>query len=165
MRHYIRPIDDRERIAAKKDGFDVLFVVLDACRADKLSAYGFKKETAPGIEALARDPDATLFRRHYANATWTKPSTASLFSGMFAHEHGMFKLWREKQDGSTVYRFSNQVLSDEMETMAEMFAEKGYYTFADDQRGPTRPRSLVTAQGFDEYVAPRAAARGPDVGN
>ena len=151
LRHYFRPIDDRERIAVKKDGFDVLFVVLDACRAHKLSAYGFKKETAPGIEALARDPDATLFRRHYANATWTKPSTTSLFTGMFAHDHGMFKSWRGKQDGRTVYRFSNQVLSDESETMAEMFAEEGYYTFATTY-GAVLVREFGFAQGFDEFL-------------
>ncbi|MGH6899169.1 MAG: sulfatase [Geminicoccaceae bacterium] len=151
--HYIRPIDGRERIAAQKDSFDVLFMVLDACRADKLSAYGFERETAPGIEALARDPDATLFRRHYANATWTKPSTASLFTGMFVHEHGMFKPWRPTQDDNTGRSFATQMLSDEIETMAEMFAEEGYYTFA-ATGGHHIDRQFGFAQGFDEYVVP-----------
>jgi hypothetical protein len=40
--HYVRPVDGRERVAAKIDGFDVLLLVLDACRPDKFSAYGFE---------------------------------------------------------------------------------------------------------------------------
>jgi arylsulfatase A-like enzyme len=144
----IREVQSGERVASKRDGFDVLFLVLDACRPDKLSAYGFERDTAPTIEALARDPDATLFRRHYANANWTKPSTASLFTGMFVHEHGVFKSWRPT-DG-TGRRFATQVLSDKMETMAEMFSAEGYYTFAVAQSHHL-DRQFGFAQGFDEY--------------
>jgi arylsulfatase A-like enzyme len=149
---YLRPIDDRDRTAAKKDGFDVLVMVLDACRADKLPAYGFPRETAPAIDALARDPDATVFRRHYANATWTKPSTASLFTGLFPHEHGAFKAWRPGDGDQTGRSFVAQVLSDEAETMGEMFADEGYYTFA-AITGSHIDQQFGFAQGFDEYYA------------
>jgi arylsulfatase len=152
LAYYVRPIDDRERIAAKKDGFDVLLVVLDACRADKLSPYGFPRPTAPALEALARDPDATLFRRHYANATWTKPSTASLFTGMFVHEHGAFKSWRSGQGDGTGQSFIAQVLPDEVDTIAELFADEGYYTFG-AVTGHHIDQQFGFGQGFDEYYA------------
>ena len=152
LSYYVRPIDDRERIAAKNDGFDVLLLVLDACRADKLSAYGFERPTAPALDALARDPDATLFRRHYANGTWTKPSTASLFTGMFVHEHGAFKSWRPEQGDGTGQSFIAQVLPDEVATMAELFADEGYYTFG-AVTGHHIDQQFGFAQGFDEYHA------------
>jgi arylsulfatase A-like enzyme len=150
LAQYVRPIDDRERIAVKTDGFDVLFLVLDACRPDKLSAYGFERQTTPTIDALARDPDATLFRRHYANANWTKASTASLFTGMFVHEHGVFKGWRPTQSEPTGRAFATQVLSDEIETLAEMLAKEGYYTFSIVHGHHLNPQ-FGFAQGFHEY--------------
>ena len=68
---------------------NVLIVVLDALRADKLGCYGFERDTSPAIDALARDPDAVVFRRHYVQGAATKPSTASLFTGQFLFQHGV----------------------------------------------------------------------------
>jgi arylsulfatase A-like enzyme len=150
LAQYVRPIDDRERIGAKNDGFDVLFLVLDACRPDKFSAYGFERETTPTIDAVARDPDTTLFRRHYVNGNWTKASTESLFTGMFVHEHGIFKPWLQTQSEPTRRAFVTQVLSDDIETMAEMFANEGYYTFAIVHGHHLDPQ-FGFAQGFEEY--------------
>jgi len=150
LAQYVRPIDDRERVGTRNDGYDVLFLVLDACRPDKFSAYGFERETTPAIDTLADDPDATVFRRHYVNGNWTKASTASLFTGMFVHEHGIFKPWRPTASESTGRAYSTQVLSGEIETMAEMFAKEGYYTFAIVQGRHLDPQ-FGFAQGFEEY--------------
>jgi arylsulfatase A-like enzyme len=148
--HYFAPVDGRERIATEDDGFDVLLLVLDACRPEKLSAYGFERETTPSLDLLVRDPDAVLFRRHYANGNWTKASTASLFTGMFVHEHGAFKPWQPSPGGEDTNVFATQVLSDKAETMAEMFAEQGYYTFGIVQ-GHHLNAEFGFAQGFQEY--------------
>src|SRR5262245_15611612 len=67
--------------------FNVLIVVLDACRADKVGCNGFARDTTPNLDALARDPDAVVYRRHYVQGTWTKPSTASLFTGCYVFQH------------------------------------------------------------------------------
>ena len=139
---YFRPIDDRERMPSRTAS-RLHLVVLDACRWHKLSAYGFKKETAPGIEALARDPDAALFRRHYANATLDQAVDDEACSPAFAHDHGMFKSWRGKQDGRTVYRFSNRVLSDEKRDDGGDVRRGGYYTFATTTTGPFLFERLV----------------------
>ena len=146
-RHYFAPVDDRERIATKDDGFDVLLLVLDACRPDKLSAYGFERETTPNLDRLVQDPDAARFQRHYVNANWTKPSTASLFTGMFVHEHDAFKAWGPGRDDGM---FSAQVLSDKAKTLAEMFDEEGYYTFG-IVHADHLEAEFGFAQGFDEY--------------
>src|SRR5262245_45673355 len=72
---------------APSGDFSVLIVVLDACRADKIGCYGFERDSTPNLDALARDPDAVVFRRHYVQGTWTKPSTASLFTGTYVFQH------------------------------------------------------------------------------
>jgi hypothetical protein len=56
--------------AAPADGppWSVLILVLDSCRADKIGACGFARPTMPTFDALARDPDAVLFQRHYTQA-------------------------------------------------------------------------------------------------
>ncbi len=148
--HYFAPVDDRERIAKEDDGFDVLLLVLDACRPGKLSAYGFERDTTPNLDQLVRDPDAVLFRRHYANGNWTKASTASLFTGMFVHEHGAFKRWQPSRGEDAATVFAAEVLSDKAETMAEMFAGQGYYTFGIVHATHLGPE-FGFAQGFQEY--------------
>ncbi len=45
--------------------FNVVIVVLDACRADKLGCYGLGRESSPNIAAFAADPHAVIFRRHH----------------------------------------------------------------------------------------------------
>lgn len=150
--NYFAPVDDRERIATKTDGFDVLLLVLDACRPGKLSAYGFERDTTPNLARLVQDPDAVRFQRHYVNGTWTKPSTSSLFTGMFVHEHGAFKSWEPSLDAGSGM-FSAQILSDKAETLAEMFAGQGYYTFGIVQADHLEAK-FGYGQGFDEYYTP-----------
>jgi arylsulfatase A-like enzyme len=69
---------------------------------------------------------------------------------MFVHEHGIFKPWRQTQSEPTRRAFATQVLSDDIETMAEMFAKEGYYTFAIVQGRHLDPQ-FGFAQGFEEY--------------
>ena len=65
---------------------DVMLVVLDTVRADRLSAYGHDRPTSLQLEAIAaagvRFVDVT------APAPWTWPSHASLFTGLHPWEHG-----------------------------------------------------------------------------
>ena len=42
--YLIWPIDDRPRVGDDQ-GFNILMVVLDACRADKIGSYGFDRAT------------------------------------------------------------------------------------------------------------------------
>jgi arylsulfatase A-like enzyme len=65
---------------------DVVLVVLDTVRADHVSAYGYHRPTTPALDALARE--GALFRDATSPATWSLPSHASLFTGLFASAHG-----------------------------------------------------------------------------
>ncbi|HEX9730619.1 MAG TPA: sulfatase [Thermoanaerobaculia bacterium] len=66
---------------------NLLLVVLDTTRADRLSAYGYPPPTSPALAALAAR--GTLFTRAYAHVPSTLPSHASLFTGLLPPAHGV----------------------------------------------------------------------------
>lgn len=113
---------------------NVLLVVLDTLRADRLGCYGYERPTSPRIDAISRD--GVLFERAWSAAPWTLPSHASLFSSLHAVEHGVF-------DASVR-------LPEEAETIAEVLFNAGYDTAAFTEAGYVRPE-LGLAQGFQRF--------------
>ncbi|SFR32764.1 sulfatase [Halogeometricum limi] len=65
---------------------NVLFVVMDTVRKDRLTPYGYDRPTTPNLEAFAEE--ATVFEQAVAPAPWTLPVHASLFTGMYPSDHG-----------------------------------------------------------------------------
>ncbi len=63
---------------------NVLLIVLDTVRADRLSLYGYGRSTSPNLERLARR--GVRFDAALATASWTLPSHASMFTGRWFHE-------------------------------------------------------------------------------
>src|SRR5206468_3609599 len=59
----------------------VLFIMLDATRADRLSAWGNPHPTTPTLDGLAAA--GALFRRHFANSHATRPSFPQLMTGRY----------------------------------------------------------------------------------
>ena len=134
------------------EAFNVLIVVLDALRPDKLGCYGFERPTSPAIDALAADPDAVVYRNHHVQGAFTKSSTASLFTGLFPFQHGVVEghTAKKEEDWRDV---STQVLAPSLETLAERLGERGLHNW-----GVVKSRHLVPdygfAQGFDAYFGP-----------
>lgn len=93
---------------------DIVLLVLDTQRADRLSCYGHPQEISPSLDALAAR--ATLFTRAFSAAQWTMPSHASLFTGLYPHDHGLVQ--------------SRGVLPETLPTLAERLAAGGYATAA-----------------------------------
>lgn len=65
---------------------NVLVYLVDTLRSDHLGVYGYDRDTSPNLDAFARD--AVVFDRAYTPSAWTKPSTASLLSGLYPRRHG-----------------------------------------------------------------------------
>jgi arylsulfatase A-like enzyme len=63
---------------------NVLFIVLDTVRADRLSLHGYRRPTTPTLKWLAKQ--GIRFDRARATAPWTLPSHASFFTGRWPHE-------------------------------------------------------------------------------
>ncbi len=93
---------------------DIVVLVLDTQRADRLSCYGYGRETSPHLDRLAAR--ATRFSYAFSTAQWTMPSHASLFSGHYPHVHGLLQ--------------SRSVLPATLPTLAERLAAGGYATVA-----------------------------------
>jgi arylsulfatase A-like enzyme len=91
---------------------DILFIVLDTQRADRLSCYGYPKPTSPNLDAFATK--ATRFERAIAPAQWTVPSHASMFTGLYPSEHTMVQ--------------SYSALPENITTLAERLRDGGYFT-------------------------------------
>jgi arylsulfatase A-like enzyme len=66
------------------DSPNVVFIVLDTVRADRLSLYGYERPTTPTLERLAKR--GFRFDSARATAPWTLASHASMFTGRLPHE-------------------------------------------------------------------------------
>lgn len=77
--------DEASRRAPAIDAPNVLVLLIDTLRADHLGCYGYERPTSPNIDRLASE--GTLFLEARSQSTWTKPSTASLFTGRYPSQH------------------------------------------------------------------------------
>ncbi|GCE25957.1 sulfatase [Dictyobacter alpinus] len=93
---------------------DIVLLVLDTQRLDRLSCYGYRQETTPYLDKLAQD--ATLYRHAYATAQWTVPSHASMFTGLYPDQHTMLH--------------ASSLLPGQLPTLAERLGQAGYFTAA-----------------------------------
>ncbi len=71
---------------AARDRPNILFVVVDCLRADRLGAYGYDRGTSPRLDRLAAR--ALVFERAYSTAAWTKPAIVSVLTGLYPTRHG-----------------------------------------------------------------------------
>ncbi len=91
---------------------DVLLVVLDTLRADRLSCYGYERTTTPHLDAFAEE--AVLFERAISPGQWTIPAHASLFTGEYPTTHMTTQIYDRH--------------SSEIPTLAEILNVRGYET-------------------------------------
>ena len=103
-----------ERVAIKREGGPVILIVVDAMRPDHLTPYGSARDTTPNLKKLA--DDGVLLTNYFVNGNWTRPSTASLLTGLPPAAHGV----ERDQDK----------LADEFVTLAELLREVGVPTGA-----------------------------------
>jgi uncharacterized sulfatase len=93
---------------------NVLLIILDTLRRDRLSAYGHTRETSPAFDAFTAD--AALFERAVATSQWTIPSHSSMFTGLYPSSHHVTQ--------------SNARLSLSQPVLAEILRDAGYHTIA-----------------------------------
>lgn len=106
---------------------DVLMIVVDTLRADRLAFYGCALENAPFLSELAAR--GLVYEQAQAPGPWTVPSTASLMTSTYPFQHGVvdgfdWKASDEQNAGETVNRIPGGV-----ETLPEMMRRFGYRTY------------------------------------
>jgi arylsulfatase A-like enzyme/tetratricopeptide (TPR) repeat protein len=65
---------------------NIMLISLDTVRPDHLGCYGYETAHTPNIDALAAG--GVVFERAYSTSSWTKPSHASVFTGLYPLAHG-----------------------------------------------------------------------------
>ena len=73
------------RLVSASRSANLVICVLDAARADHFGCYGYPRDTTPNLDRLARE--SVIFREHFSTCSSTKPSTASLFTGLYPDAH------------------------------------------------------------------------------
>jgi len=126
---------------------DVIFILVDTLRADRLGCYGYRRDNSPRIDALARE--GILFERAVAPSPWTQPSMASLFAGLYPTAHGVLG-YRRAYEGVAGTAPAVTVFADEFETLAESMKRGGYETAA-FVSNPFIVEDFGFAQGFDHF--------------
>jgi arylsulfatase A-like enzyme len=115
---------------------NVLVVVPDTLRADRLGAYGSRKGLTPFLDELAAR--GVVFENAYATSSWTSPSVASLFTSRHPLQHGIVDFGSVLAAGET--------------TLAERLRALGFATggFSANFR---LSAELGYGQGFDVWHA------------
>lgn len=111
---------------------NVLWVVWDTVRADRMSLYGHDRPTTPFLERWAAE--ARVYEDCLSASSWTVPSHASMFTGLLPPEHGAMH--------------GSEYLDDKLTTVAEHLRGAGYQTYA-WTANPHVSRAENFLQGFD----------------
>jgi arylsulfatase A-like enzyme/tetratricopeptide (TPR) repeat protein len=120
---------------------NVVFVTIDTLRADRLGAYGYSRAQTPVLDRLAEG--GVLIEEAVVQAPQTRPSHASLLTGLYPYEHGL-------RDNDS------PPLDPKIETLATLLKARGYATAAFVGAYPvSRPAGFF--RGFDVYDDPFGA--------
>jgi arylsulfatase A-like enzyme len=139
------------RETERPEAVNVILIVGDTVRRDHVGIYGGKART-PAFDRFASEN--FYFDQAFANAPWTKPSVASLFTSTYPSQHRLAShpelRGRLGRDGSDRLLGETDVLSDGYTTLAELFRDAGYSTAA-FVSNPWMSREFGFAQGFELY--------------
>ncbi len=143
-----RPLGTAADIEAlrERDDLNVLFIVIDTLRAERLGSYGYERDTSPNLDRLAGS--GVRFARTLAQSSWTKASMASLWTGLHPTRTG-------------ITRF-DQVIPEEATMPAEILRDAGFQTVGLYRNGWVAP-TFGFDQGFEVYQRPLRLPVPPNV--
>jgi choline-sulfatase len=96
---------------------NVVLIIIDTLSADHLGCYGYSRDTSPTIDSLAAT--GIQFMNCQAQAPWTLPGMASIFTGLTERSHKC-----------GLYDDCTYGLDPEVPTLATILKENGYFTAA-----------------------------------
>ncbi len=142
-----REVETRPASTSAPERPNVLLIVTDALRFDRLDGSRNGVPLMPNLRAFA--DTSWNFTNARVQATWTKPSMASLFTSLYPEVHQvLFGIHDTVYEGQPTRA---DVLPETLETLAGYLKSQGYATAA------IQTNANITAdfgfnQGFDSYV-------------
>lgn len=143
-----RPLGTAKDIEAlsERDDVNVLFILIDTLRADRLGSFGNERDTSPSLDLLAER--GVRFANTLSQSSWTKCSMASLWTAFYPVRTG-------------VTRFDHK-LPEEATMPAEILREAGFRTTALYRNGWVSGY-FGFDQGFEVYDRPASQKLSPSV--
>ncbi len=113
---------------------DIILISIDSLRPDHLGCYGYQRQTSPTIDRLAQE--GVRFTKAVSTTSWTLPSYAALFTGLYDSAHGLVD--------------NGLRLAETHVTLAEVLCRAGYQT-AGFFGGPYLHSAFGLGRGFTTY--------------
>ena len=70
---------------------NVILIVVDTLRPDHLGSYGYKRNTSPNIDDIAKE--GAFFLNTYCTLSRSDGSMTSMLTGLYPHSHGVRLVW------------------------------------------------------------------------
>ena len=115
---------------------NIVLIIVDTLRADKLGVYGSPSPASRELDALAHE--GVVLEQVVAQASWTRSSVASMLTGLYPRRLPVIK---EQWDP----------LPSGVESLAEVLRRGGYLTIG-VTANPQLNLDFKFDQGFDEYI-------------
>jgi arylsulfatase A-like enzyme len=122
---------------------NVVLIVFDTLRVDRLGCYGYRRPTTPHIDAFAAN--SVVWDQAFSCSAWTLPSHASIFTGLHPSQHGAGYVPDPREEIRT--------LDDRFTTLAEVLRDRGYQTMALSNNDFVSPGTNLT-KGFQSFASP-----------
>ena len=127
--------EERPHLPASPEAPNVVLVVIDTLRADRVGHLGHPDGLTPALDALAAR--GTSFRSAWTASPWTWPSTASVLTGLDPQQHG-------------VLSYESCYLAQSLDTLAERLQDGGWATAAFSSNPLVQPDKQFD-QGFGTF--------------
>ncbi len=128
---HLKRRDFSDTFGVGDDRPNIVFISIDTLRADHVHCLGYGRDTTPTIDSLAKG--GCLFSKLQAVSSWTVPTHASMFTGVYPSVH-------------RCVNFTSPI-AEEIPTLAEILSQAGYTT-ASFSSNPTLNTNLGFGRGF-----------------
>ena len=132
----VRPVEDLLALR-DRDDLNVVFLLIDTLRADRLGVYGYGRPTSPVLDAAAAS--GIVFDEVVAQSSWTKTSMASMWTATHPIRNGVLR--------------HGHAIPEEAVMPAERFRDAGYRTAGLFRNGWVEG-VFGFDQGFATYLRP-----------
>ncbi|MFH1508445.1 MAG: sulfatase [Candidatus Omnitrophota bacterium] len=121
---------------SKDKPLNVLLITIDALRPDHLGCYGYRRNTSPNIDQLAKN--GVRFTQAITQGTITEISLSSLITSTYLSTHGVYT--------------SGHVIPNSIPTLVELLKSKNYKTCLINGRGVKFFQKPSYERALDMYI-------------
>lgn len=129
---------------------NLVLITLDTVRATHLAPYGYERVTTPELDAFV-EQYAVLYRNARSTSSWTLPSHASMLTGLLPSTHGATHPREAPDEAVTVDAWPAYPVRDDVVTLAERLAQRGYRTAANVGNTSFLAFEFGLHRGFEHY--------------